>query len=51
MPPVSVYHTDDRRALRDAVLAAVRNNDVVLVKGSRGMRLDEIAQAIEKERA
>ncbi len=51
MPPVSIVHTDDRRALRDAVLAAVRSNDVVLVKGSRGMRLDEVAQAIEKERA
>lgn len=51
MDPARVIHETDRDRLREAVLSALGDGDVVLVKGSRAMRLDEIADAVAKERA
>jgi UDP-N-acetylmuramoyl-tripeptide--D-alanyl-D-alanine ligase len=49
MDPGRVKHFEDRDALRDAVTGALRAGDVILVKGSRGMRLDKITEVVEKE--
>jgi UDP-N-acetylmuramoyl-tripeptide--D-alanyl-D-alanine ligase len=45
----AVDHTVDRERLREAVRGTVSAGDVVLVKGSRGMRLDEVAADIRGE--
>jgi len=39
-------HLPDRDALGDALMAEVRDGDVILVKASRGMGLDQVAQRI-----
>jgi len=44
----AIDHTTDRRSLRDAVRGFVAGGDVVLVKGSRGMRLEEVAADIRE---
>ncbi|MBI5342921.1 MAG: UDP-N-acetylmuramoylalanyl-D-glutamate--2,6-diaminopimelate ligase, partial [Deltaproteobacteria bacterium] len=49
MDPEKVTHTGDRERLKEMVLDALREGDVILVKGSRGMRLETIAAEIEKE--
>jgi UDP-N-acetylmuramoyl-tripeptide--D-alanyl-D-alanine ligase len=49
MDPLSVDHFPDRERLREAVKEYLKEGDVVLVKGSRGMRLDEMAARIREE--
>lgn len=49
MDPETVAHTGDRERLKTMVLNALREGDIVLVKGSRGMRLEEISAGIERE--
>ena len=51
LDPEAVMHTGDRERLRAMVAEALRDGDVVLVKASRGMRLEGVAADIEKERA
>jgi len=43
MRDAAIDHTTDSGRLREAVRGFVAEGDVVLVKGSRGMRLDEVA--------
>ena len=49
MEPERVAHTGDRERLKTMVLNALKEGDVILVKGSRGMRLEGIAAEIERE--
>jgi len=51
MDPSHVTHAPERERLVDTVLSALREGDLVLVKASRGVRLDELAEAIGRERA
>jgi UDP-N-acetylmuramoyl-tripeptide--D-alanyl-D-alanine ligase len=48
MDPALIIHTEDRGRLRECVARTVKGGDVVLVKGSRGMKLDEIVTAISE---
>jgi UDP-N-acetylmuramoyl-tripeptide--D-alanyl-D-alanine ligase len=49
MDPLAVDHSTDRETLREAVRGCLSEGDVVLVKGSRGMRLDTVAKDIREE--
>ena len=46
-PAKNIFLTDDYDALEKAVLKSVRSGDVMLVKGSRGMRLERIPAAMK----
>ncbi len=49
MAPSRIIHADDRDRLHESAAQALSAGDVVLVKGSHGMRLDEIVTAISEE--
>jgi UDP-N-acetylmuramoyl-tripeptide--D-alanyl-D-alanine ligase len=49
MDPGRVAHTGDKERLKTMVLDALREGDAILVKGSRGMRLEEVAAEILRE--
>jgi UDP-N-acetylmuramoyl-tripeptide--D-alanyl-D-alanine ligase len=47
-PADAVRHFDDKEQLKAWLREAVKPEDLVLVKGSRGMRMEEIVQALER---
>jgi UDP-N-acetylmuramoyl-tripeptide--D-alanyl-D-alanine ligase len=51
LPADAVSHFDSSEAAAEAVVAALRAGDLVLVKGSRGSRTDIIADRIAGEHA
>lgn len=44
-----VHHFDSKPALIDALKSYIKEGDVVLIKGSRGMVMEEIVNGLEKE--
>jgi UDP-N-acetylmuramoyl-tripeptide--D-alanyl-D-alanine ligase len=48
MDPAAIEYTTDREKLREAVRGFLAEGDAVLVKGSRGMRLDDVAADIRE---
>jgi UDP-N-acetylmuramoyl-tripeptide--D-alanyl-D-alanine ligase len=50
MPAASVVHIETSEEAAGQVAAAVRSGDLVLVKGSRGIRTDRIADRLASER-
>jgi UDP-N-acetylmuramoyl-tripeptide--D-alanyl-D-alanine ligase len=43
-------HFDDRQSLLETLKSELRTGDVVLFKGSRGMKLEQFVEAVQKER-
>ena len=43
---VGIFHTDDKIRLINALKAYLKADDVVLFKGSRGMRLEEVIDGL-----
>jgi UDP-N-acetylmuramoyl-tripeptide--D-alanyl-D-alanine ligase len=46
MAPVDTFHTEDPRALVAFVRERLRPGDALLVKGSRGMKLERLVEAL-----
>ena len=49
MPGDAVHYFEKSDAAADAAAAAVRSGDLVLVKGSRGIRTDVVADRLSAE--
>jgi len=46
LSPEHVFATDDRRELIETLRETLRRGDFVLIKGARGMRMEEIVEAL-----
>jgi len=46
LPGRMIFHTDDMEILKEAVLGYVRDGDLVLAKGSRGLALERLTGAL-----
>lgn len=46
LPPERVFATEDRRELLDLLREQLRPGDFVLIKGARGMRMEELVEAL-----
>lgn len=42
-----VHHSTDKKALTDSLLSWIKPGDVLLFKGSRGMRMEDIAEKVK----
>tara|TARA_B110000483_G_scaffold234769_1_gene305323 strand:- start:1528 stop:2904 length:1377 start_codon:yes stop_codon:yes gene_type:complete len=49
MSPQDIHHFNNNIALSNFVTQIVGNGDIVLVKASRGIKLDEVVSALEKQ--
>ena len=47
---IDIFRVKTREEGRDLLLPMLREGDAVLLKGSRGMKLDEVAEALRKKR-
>ncbi|RAP34363.1 hypothetical protein DID77_01370 [Candidatus Marinamargulisbacteria bacterium SCGC AG-439-L15] len=45
---IPIHHFQDKKILHDVLLAELKSNDIVLVKGSRGMKMEETVRAIQE---
>lgn len=45
---VAVTHSEDKETLTNELLKKIKSGDVILFKGSRGMKMEEIAEKISK---
>ena len=43
---ISTYDTDAQQSLIDELLREIRPGDLVMIKGSRGMRMEQVARAL-----
>ncbi len=50
MPETAITQWDEAEELTDYLRARLKPQDVVLIKGSRGMRMDRIVAALEARR-
>jgi len=46
LPGLTIFHTSDIEELKKAVLGFVRDGDLVLAKGSRGLALERLTDAL-----
>jgi UDP-N-acetylmuramyl pentapeptide synthase len=49
MPPATVIHVDGSAAAADIAQQKIRPGDLVLVKGSRGIRTDVVVDRLKAE--